>query len=148
MPTNISEVVRQLLDGMHTMSKSETLIGEPIQSRNGTVIPVHRLRVGFAAGAAEGQGSGASPRKGEASTRGVGGTVQIDPVAVIAVGSDGQPRILVVDGETAGSLGRLMEELPEIALKAAKSLSNRLGSPTLSQREEPPALQPRDEEET
>jgi uncharacterized spore protein YtfJ len=125
MPTNISEVVRQLLEGMHTMSKSETLIGEPIQSRNGTVIPVHRLRVRFAAGAAEGHANGA-PRRGDAGVRGAGGTVQIDPVAVIAVGSDGAPRVLVVDGEATGALGRLMEELPEIALKAARTLGNRL----------------------
>jgi uncharacterized spore protein YtfJ len=54
--------------------------------------------------------------------------VQLDPVAVIAVGSDGTPRVLAVDGESEGGLQRLMDQLPEIALRAVKGLGERMGA--------------------
>ena len=34
MGSNISDIVKQLLDGMHTMSKTETIIGEPIRTKD------------------------------------------------------------------------------------------------------------------
>jgi uncharacterized spore protein YtfJ len=130
MPANISDIVRQLVDGMHTMSKSETIIGEPIKAEHATIIPIHRLRIGFAAGTAAGNAH-ADAREGKSGGRGAGGTVQLDPVAVIAVGADGTPRVLAVDGESEGGLQRLMDQLPEIALRAMKGLGERVGAPGL-----------------
>jgi uncharacterized spore protein YtfJ len=124
MKSNISDIVKQLIDGMHTMSKTETIIGEPLQTKSATIIPVHRLRIAFAAGTASGNAQ-ASARGGQSGGQGVGGTVQVDPVAVIAVGADGTPRVLAVDGESEGGLQRLVDQLPELLLKAAKSLGER-----------------------
>ncbi|MEI7893185.1 MAG: spore germination protein GerW family protein [Myxococcales bacterium] len=128
MSTQIADVVRQLLDGMHTISKSETIIGEPLVAKDATIIPVHRIRVGFAAGTGRGNAQ-AQAREGQGGYRGVGGTVQIDPVAVIAVGRDGIPRVLAVDGEAEGGIQRLWDQLPELVLKTAKGLSERLSPP-------------------
>jgi uncharacterized spore protein YtfJ len=124
MPANISDIVRQLVDGMHTMSKTETIVGDPIQTDEATLIPIHRLKIGFAAGTATGNAH-ASAREGKSGGRGAGGTVQLDPVAVIAVGADGVPRVLAVDGEAEGGLQRLMDQLPELALRAVKGMGER-----------------------
>lgn len=130
MPANISDLVRQLLDGMHTMSKTETIIGEPIHAKDATLIPIHRLRIGFAAGTATGNAQ-ANARAGQSGGRGAGGTVQIDPVAVIAVGPDKKPRVLAVDGDAEGGLQRLVDQLPELMLKAAKGIGDRVVTPAL-----------------
>jgi uncharacterized spore protein YtfJ len=122
---DLSEIVRQLVDGMHVMSKTETIVGEPIAAEGATLIPIHRVKIGFAAGTAKGNAQ-ASARAGQSGGRGAAGTVQLDPVAVIAVGADGRPRVLAVDGEAEGGLQRLLDQLPEIALRAAKTLGERV----------------------
>ena len=61
MPDDLSDLVRQMLDGMHTLSKTDTILGEPIQAKNATLIPVHRLRIGFAAGTAKGDANADAP---------------------------------------------------------------------------------------
>ena len=127
MPANISDIVRQLVDGMHTMSKSETIIGDPIAAKDATLIPIHRLRIGFAAGTATGNAH-ASSREGKSGGRGAGGTVQLDPVAVIAVGGDGVPRVLAVDGEAEGGLARLLEQAPDLLVRAARAIGERAAS--------------------
>jgi uncharacterized spore protein YtfJ len=120
-----------MLDGMHTLSKTDTIFGEPIQAKSATLIPVHRLRIGFAAGAAKGDAN-ADARKGQSGGRGVAGSVQLDPVAVIAVGADRVPRILAVDGDAESALGRLVDQIPDLIARAAKGLSDRVVAPVVA----------------
>jgi uncharacterized spore protein YtfJ len=119
-----------MLDGMHTLSKTDTILGEPIQAKNATLIPVHRLRIGFAAGTAKGDAS-ADARRGQSGGRGVAGSVQLDPIAVITVGADKIPRLLAVDGDAETALSKLVEQLPELLIRAAKGLSDRVVAPVL-----------------
>lgn len=123
----ISELVHTLLDGMHTLSKSETIIGDPYKAGDATLIPVHRLRVGFAAGAAS-AGARAGGSEGAGGSRGAAGAVQIDPVAVIAVGKDGLPRILAVDGEAEGSWRHLLDQLPELLSRGVKLVADEVAA--------------------
>jgi uncharacterized spore protein YtfJ len=125
--SDISDIVRQLLDGMHTISKTETIVGEPLQAGDATLLPIHRVKIGFAAATAKGKGQ-ATLRQGQSGGRGAGGTVQLDPVAVIAVGADGTPRVLAVDGEAEGGLQRLLEQVPDLLVRAAKAIGDRVGS--------------------
>jgi uncharacterized spore protein YtfJ len=127
--SDLSALVRQMLDGMHAMSKTETIFGEPIQTQSATLIPVHRLRIGFAAGTAKGDAS-ADARRGQSGGRAAAGSVQLDPIAVIAVGADKVPRILAVDGEAESALGRIVDQIPDLLLRAAKGLGERVVSAT------------------
>ena len=136
----LSDLVRQLLDGMHAMSKTETILGDPIQAKNATLIPVHRLRIGFAAGTAKGDAN-ADTRRGQSGGRGVAGSVQLDPIAVIAVGADKVPRILAVDGEAESALGRLADQLPDLLVRAARGLGERVVAPALAGEEPAKALE-------
>src|SRR5690349_2864414 len=94
--TKITSVVHTLLEGLHSMSKSETLIGEPYTLGEATIVPIHRLRVALGAGAVNG-GAKQDAASGESGALGAGGVVQIEPVAVITVGRDGVPRIMCVE---------------------------------------------------
>jgi uncharacterized spore protein YtfJ len=117
MSDDLSDLVRQMLDGMHTLSKTDTILGEPIQAKNATLIPVHRLRIGFAAGTAKGDAN-ADARRGQSGGRGVG--------------ADKIPRLLAVDGDAESALSKLMEQLPELLIRAAKGLSDRVVAPVLA----------------
>ncbi|HEY8042599.1 MAG TPA: spore germination protein GerW family protein [Polyangiaceae bacterium] len=131
MSDDLSDLVRQMLDGMHTLSKTDTIFGEPIQAQHATLIPVHRLRIGFAAGTARGDANAAA-RRGQSGGQGVTGSVQLDPIAVITVGADKVPRILAVDGDAESTLARLADQIPELIARAAKGLSERVVAPVLA----------------
>jgi uncharacterized spore protein YtfJ len=121
----ITSVVHSLLDGLHSMSKSETIIGDSYQLGEATIVPVHRLRVAIGAGTLSG-GAKQDATSGESGGVGVGGAVQIEPVAVIAVGKDKVPRIMFVE-EEEDALQLLMKQLPDVVSKTAKMLGGRVG---------------------
>jgi uncharacterized spore protein YtfJ len=123
-PTKITSVVHTLLDGLHSMSKSETLIGEPYTLGEATIVPVHRLRVALGAGGLHG-GAKQDATSGESGALGAGGVVQIEPVAVITVGRDGVPRIMCVESEP-NATEKLIEQLPDALARAAKVLTERV----------------------
>lgn len=124
-PAKITNVVHTLLEGLHAMSKSETLIGEPYTLGEATIVPVHRLRVALGAGAIQGGGK-QDASSGESGALGAGGAVQIEPVAVIAVGRDGIPRMMCVESERDAAQ-KLIEQLPDMLGSVAKLLSDRVG---------------------
>ena len=60
----LADIIKTAMDQIQTISKTETVIGEPIQAGEVILIPVSRLSVGFAAGGGDGgksekHGSGA-----------------------------------------------------------------------------------------
>src|SRR3954453_9310358 len=124
-PTKITGVVHTLLEGLHFMSKSENLIGEPYTLGDSTIVPIHRLRVALGAGAVHG-GAKQEATSGESGALGAGGVVQIEPVAVITVGRDGVPRIIWVESEP-NAAEKLFDQLPEAFGRAAKLLTERVG---------------------
>src|SRR6185369_14578972 len=125
MAEKITDIVKNLLDGIHNISHADTIVGEPTKVGDATVIPVHRLRVGFVAGGVEAGGKAAGG-EGKTGTRGVGGTAQIDPVAVLAVGPDGKPRLLAVDGDPEGTWQSLLRDTPDLLSRLLKKLGERL----------------------
>lgn len=124
-PSKITDVVHTLLDGLHSMSKSETIVGEAVAVGDATFVPVLRLRVALGAGAVHG-GAKQDAASGDSVGLGAGGAVQIDPIAVIAVGRDGVPRIMCVENED-NAAAKLLENLPELLGGAAKLFSERIG---------------------
>jgi uncharacterized spore protein YtfJ len=125
MSTKISELVNTLLDGVHGISKSETIIGQPQQAGEATVIPVHRLKIAFGAGNAK---AGAHAGKAGADTggQGAGGAVELDPVAAIAVGKDGHAHLLTVDSDAVSSWSQLLAEVPDLVARLAHTVGDRV----------------------
>ena len=122
--TKITSVVHTLLEGLHSMSKSETLIGDPYTLGDATIVPIHRLRVALGAGSVHG-GAKQDATSGESGAQGAGGVVQIEPVAVITVGRDGVPRIMCVESEP-NATERFLEQLPDVISRVTKLLSERV----------------------
>ncbi|MCC6216849.1 MAG: hypothetical protein IT376_18465 [Polyangiaceae bacterium] len=124
MSDKIHNIVNTLLDGIHGISKSETIIGEPQRAGEATVIPVHRLKIAFGAAGAKADARG-SRVGGGTGGHGAGGAVELDPVAAIAVGKDGTAHLLTVEADAGGTWAGLLEEVPELVTKIAHSLGER-----------------------
>jgi uncharacterized spore protein YtfJ len=123
--SKIGEIVSSLLSGVHGISKSETIVGEPQQAGDATIIPVHRLKNAFGAGSAS---AGAKGAKGGGSSggHGAGGAVEIDPVAVIAVGKDGHAHLLTVEGDEKSAWSALLADVPDILGRLAQTVGERV----------------------
>ena len=125
MSTKISELVNTLLDGVHGISKSETIIGQPQQAGEATVIPVHRLKIAFGAANAK-AGAHAGKAGADSGGQGAGGAVELDPVAAIAIGKDGHAYLLTVDADSVSSWSQLLAEVPDLVARLAHTVGDRV----------------------
>jgi len=121
----ITEIVNSLLDGVHGISKSETVIGEAQQAGDATIIPVHRLKIAFGAANASG-GAHAGKLGGDSGGQGVGGAVELDPIAAIAVGKDGHTRLLTIEADATKTWAALLQEVPDLMIKLAQAVGDRV----------------------
>jgi uncharacterized spore protein YtfJ len=121
----IGDIVSSLLEGIHGISKSETIIGEPQKAGDATVIPIHRLKIAF--GAASANAGAHGPRGGgDSGGQGAGGAVELDPVAAIAVSKDGHAHLLTVDSDAKSTWSALLQEVPDIMAKIAHTVGERV----------------------
>jgi uncharacterized spore protein YtfJ len=124
MPGKLDEVVTNLIEGMHQISKIETVVGEPLQAGDAMLVPIHRLRVGFGV-AAVGAGGSAGKSEGRSGGRGVGGGVQVEPIAVVSIGKDGRPKVMAIDGEPEQMIGQLFDQIPDLVGRVLKLVSGK-----------------------
>ena len=92
----IEKLAETLLEKLRFITKAETVIGEPIQAGDTTVVPVSRVSVGFGFGGHQGKGD----------TSASGGGASVDPVA-----------FLVIKGAL---VSKIMDIVPDITNKCAK----------------------------
>jgi uncharacterized spore protein YtfJ len=122
--SKIAEIVESLLGGIQGISKSETIVGAPQQAGEATIIPVHRLKIAF--GAASASVDARSARAGgDSGGHGAGGAVELDPVAAIAIGKDGQAHLLTVEGDEKGGWSSLLQHVPDMVARLANALTDR-----------------------
>jgi uncharacterized spore protein YtfJ len=123
--TKIVDIVSSLLSGVRGISKSETVVGAPQKAGDATVIPVHRVKIAFGAASANAGAHGAK-LGGDTGGQGAGGAVELDPVAAIAIGKDGQAHLLTVEGDEKGAWSALLQEVPDLLARLAESLGDRV----------------------
>ncbi len=123
--TKIVDIVSSLLSGVRGISKSETVVGAPQKAGDATVIPVHRVKIAFGAASANAGAHGAK-LGGDTGGQGAGGAVELDPVAAIAIGKDGQAHLLTVEGDEKGAWSALLQEVPDLLSRLAESLGDRV----------------------
>ena len=104
----IEEIVKTVLTQLRETVKTETVVGNPIITKEATIVPVSRVSIGFGIGGGKFNNKG---QGGEAT--GVGMT--IEPVAFIVVWKE-KVELILVRKEEPG-IGRIIELIPEIAEK-------------------------------
>ena len=91
-----------------------TIIGDPIQTPEGvTIIPVSKVKIGFAGGGSDFAPKGYPASKTNAFGGGSGAGVTITPVAFLVVKGE-SVRMMPVAEPASNSLERLVEMLPEL----------------------------------
>ncbi|MGB7567945.1 MAG: spore germination protein GerW family protein [Chitinivibrionales bacterium] len=113
---SLTDVIKTALDQINYIAKTETVIGEPIQAGNVTLIPVSRVSIGFAAG-----GGGNEGKSG--SGAGTGGGVNITPVAFISI-IDDRVQVHPVEKNDPG-LGKILSLAPDIIRKVSKYMGKK-----------------------
>ena len=115
--------MKTIVEELHNMARSETVIGEAIKVGNTTIVPVVKVCVGFGAGGGEGGGEGPSGEagkigRGQGVGQGGGGGVKVEPIAFLTVVGE-EVRLLSVGKRF--SMDRWVETVPDVieAIKGA-----------------------------
>ena len=115
----IEQIIERVMGELHQIVKTETVIGEPLQTGNITIIPVSKISFGFAAGSG----------KKEHSQSGTGGGATVEPIAFLVIDENGKIQVTPIsDRET--SIGQLVELVPEAFDKIKRFVEKRRSEPT------------------
>ena len=117
----LNEIIHTSLDSIRSMVDSNTVIGEPITTANGTlVIPVSKVFVGFASGGVDYLGKNAAQNAPNNFGGGGGTGLTVSPVAFLIVAPTGEVELLNVNEPTRDrndpitQIVGLLERSPEL----------------------------------
>ena len=97
------------LDKIRAMVDSNTIIGTPIHTADGTmIVPVSKMSFGFASGGSD------FPSKTNKDLFGGGGGagVTVSPVCFLIISRDGSASILGINAQASTTVDRLVEMIP------------------------------------
>lgn len=114
----INDMIKNFLEELKQIVRTETVVGQPIQAGDSTVIPVSKVMFGFGGGG----GTSQSEKKESGGGTGIGGGASIEPLAFIVI-SEGKAQLLSVKEKGGITPGKVVDLLPEIIeqLKGFKS---------------------------
>lgn len=104
----VEELAKTVLDELREMVKTETVIGDPIQVKDTTIIPVSKVSLGFAAGGGEGDQGG--NKKGGGT--GTGGGASVEPIGFIVI--KGEKVKLLSFQKKGGDFDKLIKMVPDL----------------------------------
>lgn len=104
----ITETLETLLHKVKDLARSSTVVGDPIQVGNSTVIPISKVSVGFGTGAYGSDGQSGRKRDSE----GASGGFNVTPVAIVLIQGD-DSRLMLLDKEDR-TISKIMDLLPDV----------------------------------
>ena len=121
----LNDIIQTSLDSIRSMVDSNTVIGSPITTANGTlVIPVSKVFVGFASGGVDYLGKNTQNTSHTVNNFGGGGTgLTVSPVAFLVVSPHGDVQLLNVNEPTSdksdpvSQIVGLLDRSPELIEK-------------------------------
>ena len=112
--TDFNSTINQLFKGMDAFLTSKSVVGEPMQVGDTTIIPLCDVNFGVGAGAHGG-------KRSDTAGGGMGG--KLSPTAIIVI-KDGVSQIINVN-EDKGSLGKVLEMIPTVTDKVKTIISKK-----------------------
>ena len=110
----LSNMMGSSIEKIREMVDVNTVIGDPICVSEGvTIIPVSKVKVGYAGGGSDFVTKNYPAAKDNAFGGGAGAGVTITPIAFLVIKGD-SVRMLPVTTPPSGSIERLVELLPEL----------------------------------
>jgi uncharacterized spore protein YtfJ len=117
---DIKELMDEMLSKFDSLSKTKTVVGEPIEVKGKTLIPFIEVSIGVGTGGGTGEGGSTDEKgrqgKGVGKGAGAGGGLRVSPVAVVSIDDKGVSAYSV--NEKKGFLGKMAEIMPQMMEKA------------------------------
>ncbi|MCS3924399.1 GerW family sporulation protein [Methanosalsum natronophilum] len=115
---DLEDLIKNISGDLEKLITTKTVIGDPIQAGNKTIVPITKVSFGFGGG-----GSTDANKKETASDFGGGGGAgaKLDPIGFLVV-SDEEVRLLRISEKT--DLGILIENAPEIMERLKRKKTN------------------------
>ncbi|HEA67697.1 MAG TPA: hypothetical protein ENI07_12860 [Desulfobacterales bacterium] len=109
MQNQLSKLVSAIMGELKEISKTESIVGEPVRLGDKMVVPVTRLSLGFVVGGGEGQ----TPSKGSNLGGAGGGGAKVEPVGFIVIQEDNVSFLPTKEGKFEG----LIDAIPWVIKK-------------------------------
>lgn len=123
MDNPINSMMDASLESIRKTADANTVIGDPIVTADGTtVIPVSRIKIGFAGGGSEFSGKHAGESKPYGA--GTGASISVTPVAFL-IFREGNCRVLPIPEPASNSVDRLIEQIPDAVDKISAMWNER-----------------------
>ena len=123
MALNFETILGSITGELKTIARTESVVGEPIEIAEKTIIPVIKIKLGFGAGAGEDMSGG---KHAGGSGGGGGGGISIEPAAFITIVGD-EISVLSPKGsrfeKIAESVPGIVTKIMEIKGKSEESSS-------------------------
>ncbi len=115
----IENLITVLMKEIHKISRTDTVVGRPIEVGQTHVVPVCDLSIGFGTGGVGGKGGVVSRRrfKGEADGGGAGGGIGITPVAFIVVDPEGRAELQALKHKKTSAITKAIDLIPKLTDK-------------------------------
>ncbi len=110
------EILKDLIEELKTLAKTETIVGSPFTAGEFTIIPISRVMLGVGAGGGSG---GAEKKAATGEGGGGGGGIRVRPVALVAVRGGELNVHLLGHGAT---LAHSFEKMPDLVEKGMEKL--------------------------
>ena len=117
----INEMMSTTMEKIRSMMDANTIIGDPIQTGEVTLIPVSRLSFGFASGGSDFVTKNQTPGAENTFGGGSGASAKMEPVAFLIIKGD-SVKLLPVDPPPATTVDRVIEVVPEVVEKVTDFL--------------------------
>lgn len=109
----IGELMGTTMQKIREMVDVNTIVGQPIQAGDVTIIPVSKVTFGFASGGSDWAGKNQKPEADNAFGGGAGSGVSITPVSFLVVKGD-LVRLIPVSPYPVTGVDRVIEMVPEV----------------------------------
>ena len=115
MTTPLSQMMDSSMENIRKLVDANTVVGDPITTPDGTtVVPISRIKLGYAGGGSELNGKNAGDSKPYGG--GTGASVTVTPVAFLILKESGC-RVLPIPEPASSTVDRVIELVPDIADK-------------------------------
>ena len=112
----VNELMERTIARIRETVDANTVVGEPIQAGEVTLIPVSKVSFGFGSGGSEIGGKNSKPLGENPFGGGGGAGVKVTPVCFLVV-NGANVRILPVSAPAENSVDRVLDLIPDVADK-------------------------------
>ena len=109
----IGDLMTTTMQKLREIADVNTIVGQPIQTGDVTIIPISKLTVGFASGGSDFTTKNQKPEADNSFGGGSGAGINVMPVAFLIVKAD-SVRLLPVAPPAGSTVDRVVEMVPEV----------------------------------